>query len=92
MKRYVRVVAACAGALVLAAGCSRTEPPAASTTPPPAKAAQEAPSTATAPEPPPPMPPPDAPKGDATAGPKPGQANDHSNPEFKKGGKEESAK
>jgi hypothetical protein len=31
------------------------------------------------------MPPPDAPKGDASSGPKPGQANDHSSPEFKKG-------
>jgi len=38
------------------------------------------------------MPPPDAPKGDATSGPKPGQVNDHSNPAFKKGGKEDSAK
>jgi hypothetical protein len=33
------------------------------------------------------MPPPDAPKGEASAGPKPGQVNDHSNPAFKAGGK-----
>jgi hypothetical protein len=38
------------------------------------------------------MPPPNAPAGDASAGPKPGQANDHSSPAFKKGGKEEVAK
>jgi hypothetical protein len=35
------------------------------------------------------MPPPDAPKGEASAGPKPGQANDHSNPAFKAGGKDQ---
>jgi len=35
-----------------------------------------------------PMPPPDVPKGDASSGPKPGQANDHSSPAFKGGGKE----
>jgi hypothetical protein len=34
------------------------------------------------------MPAPDVPKGDATSGPKPGQANDHSSPAFKGGGKE----
>jgi hypothetical protein len=34
------------------------------------------------------MPPPDVPKGDATSLPKPGQANDHSSPAFKAGGKE----
>jgi len=93
MKRYVHIFAICAGAVIFAAGCSRTENPAATTTaPPPAKPAQEAPSASSSTPPPAPMPPPDAPKGDATSGPKPGQVNDHSNPAFKKGGKEDSAK
>ena len=92
MKRYVYIVATCVGALMFAAGCSRTEAPPATTTPPPAQPAQEAPSASSTPAPPPPMPPPDAPKGDASSGPKPGQVNDHSNPAFKKGGNEESAK
>ena len=39
--------------------------------------------------PPAPMPPPDASKSDPAAGPKPGQANDHSNPAFKAGGKDQ---
>jgi hypothetical protein len=34
------------------------------------------------------MPPPNAPKGDASSGPKPGQVNDHSSPAFNGGGKE----
>jgi hypothetical protein len=38
------------------------------------------------------MPAPAAPAGKDSAGPKPGQANDHSNPAFKDGGKEEQAK
>jgi len=86
MKRFVCLVATCAGALVFAAGCSRSDTPPATTSPPattPAPQAQPAqadpPSTVTAP-----MPPPDAPKGDS--GPKPGQANDHSSPAFKAGG------
>jgi hypothetical protein len=93
MKRHVYIVASCTWAVLLAAGCSRTETPAATTTaPPPAQPAQEAPSTASTPAPPPPMPPPNAPAGEASSGPKPGQVNDHSNPEFKKGGKEDPAK
>ena len=92
MKRYVYIVATCAGALMFAAGCSRTETPAATTGAPPAKPAQDAPSAPSTPSPPPPMPPPNAPTGDASSGPKPGQVNDHSSPAFKKGGKEESAK
>ena len=37
---------------------------------------------------PPPMPAPNAPKSDVSPEPKPGQANDHSSPAFKAGGKE----
>lgn len=92
MKRYVHVVAS-GVCLVLLAGCSKTETPAATTaSPPPAKPAQEAPSTASTPPPPPPMPPANPPAGETSSGPKPGQVNDHSNPEFKKGGNEDTAK
>ena len=95
MKRLTFTLAACASALVLTAGCNRTDTPPAptvapptntasqATTAPPTPPVQEAPSTPTAP-----MPAPDVPKGDATSGPKPGQANDHSSPAFKGGGKE----
>jgi hypothetical protein len=38
------------------------------------------------------MPPPDPSKSDASTLPKPGQANDHSSPAFKSGGKEEARK
>jgi hypothetical protein len=88
--------AAFVGAITLSAGCNKpAEPPAAPPTqtgasPSPAQPASEPqapPATPTAP-----MPPPNAPAGDATSGPKPGQVNDHSNPAFKKGGKEEAAK
>lgn len=83
MKRYVYIAVTCAGALTFAAGCSRTEKPPETPAAPQAQPAQDAPSsTAT----PPPMPPPDVPKGDASSGPKPGQANDHSSPAFKSGG------
>jgi hypothetical protein len=95
MKQLTSILAACVGALVFTAGCNRTDAPPAPTAAPPTNTAppvtaapsappvQEAPSTPTAP-----MPPPDVPKGDASAGPKPGQANDHSSPAFKGGGKE----
>lgn len=95
MKRLTFIFAACASALMVTAGCNRTDPPPVPTATPPTNTAsqastapsaqpvQEAPSTPTAP-----MPPPDVPKGDATSGPKPGQANDHSSPAFKGGGKE----
>jgi hypothetical protein len=95
MKRLTSIFAACASALVVTAACNRTDAPPAptaapptntatqATTAPPSPPVQEAPSTPTAP-----MPPPDVPKGDATSLPKPGQANDHSSPEFKAGGKE----
>jgi len=90
------IFAVCAGALIFTAGCNKpAEPPPAQPvqapqSPPPTQPVSEAqspPATPTAP-----MPPPNAPAGDASAGPKPGQANDHSSPAFKKGGKEEVAK
>jgi hypothetical protein len=96
MKRLTFVLAACAGALVVTVGCNRTETPPVPTATPPTNTAsqattapqaqppQETPSTPTAP-----MPPPNVPAGgDASATPKPGQANDHSSPAFKAGGKE----
>lgn len=43
-------------------------------------------------EPTPPLPAPDAPKSAATDLPKPGQANDHSSPAFKDGGKTDKGK
>jgi hypothetical protein len=95
MKRLTSIFAASASALILTAGCNRTDTPPVPSAVPPANTAsqastapqaqpvQEAPSTPTAP-----MPAPDVPKGDASSGPKPGQANDHSSPAFKGGGKE----
>ena len=94
MKRLTSLFAACTSALMLAAGCNRTEAPvppptpptntaAQATTAPPTPPVQEPPSTLTAP-----MPQPNAPTGDASSGPKPGQVNDHSSPAFKGGGKE----
>jgi hypothetical protein len=86
MKRHTYALALCAGAIVAIAGCNKAEPPVAPTAAPQVQSTpgpQETPSTPTAP-----MPPPDVPKGDETSGPKPGQANDHSSPAFKGGGKE----
>jgi hypothetical protein len=95
MKQLTSIFAACASALVFTAGCHRTDTPpvptaappantaAQATTTPPTPPVQDAPSTPTAP-----MPPPDVPKSEASAGPKPGQVNDHSSPAFKGGGKE----
>jgi hypothetical protein len=89
------VTTACASAMLLAIGCNRNDTPVAPPATPPANtsaqanaapptpATQDPPSTLTAP-----MPPPNAPQGDASSGPKPGQANDHSSPAFKGGGKE----
>jgi hypothetical protein len=86
MKSLTSIFAVCASALIFTAACSKTDTPPAPTAAPQAQSVpepQSPPSTPTAP-----MPPPDAPKGDASAGPKPGQANDHSSPAFKKGGTE----
>jgi hypothetical protein len=86
MKSLTSIFAVCASALIFTAACDKTDTRSVPTAAPPAQSVQEAqspPSTPTAP-----MPPPDAPKGDASSGPKPGQANDHSSPAFKKGGTE----
>lgn len=87
MNRQRFILAACACAFLSATGCGKSSSPPPSSAPPQAQATQEPqspPSTPTAP-----MPPPDVPKDDASSGPKPGQANDHSSPAFKGGGKEE---
>ena len=86
MKSLYSISVICACGLIFAAGCNKTDQtntPTASPAAPQAQSTgpQSQPATPTAP-----MPAPDAPKD--SAGPKPGQANDHSNPEFKAGGKE----
>lgn len=83
MKGLTSVFAVCASALAFTAACDKTDTRSEPAAPPQAQSVQEPqspPSTPTAP-----MPPPDVPKGDASSGPKPGQANDHSSPAFKKG-------
>ena len=85
MKRLVLTLVT--SSVLALAGCGRSEAPTpAPTAAPPAKAAQDAPPAS---PPPPPMPPPanTSPAEASTPSPKPGQANDHSNPEFKDGGK-----
>jgi len=85
MKSFDSILVVCAIALISATGCNKTDnsPPPAAPQAQSAAEPQSPPSTPTAP-----MPPADAPKDEASAGPKPGQANDHSSPEFKGGGKE----
>ncbi len=86
MKSLTSIFAVCAGALIFTTACNKTDTPSVPTAAPPAQSVQEAqspPATPTAP-----MPPPDVAKGDVSSGPKPGQANDHSSPAFKKGGTE----
>ena len=87
MKRPTSILAVCASALMLTAGCNKTDAPPPPTAPAPTQSVQEG-QAATATASPPAMPPPDVPKDAASAGPKPGQANDHSSPAFKGGGKE----
>lgn len=86
MRTPIRVMTACAVALMFAAGCSKTEAPGrtSSTSPPtstPAPAPDAAPKVA-----------PDVPKGAQAPTPAPGQANDHSSPAFKAGGKNDPSK
>ena len=86
MKSLTSIFAVCASALIFTAGCNKTDTRSVPTAAPQAQSVQEAqspPATPTSP-----MPPPDVPKGDVSSGPKPGQANDHSSPAFKGGGKE----
>ena len=87
MKPHISILSACASALTLATGCNKTDTTPVPTVAPPAQPVRDAQSTTAMPAPPP-MPPPDVPAGDASSGPKPGQANDHSSPAFKGGGKE----
>ena len=69
---------ACALAILFAAGCGSTEvPERTSSTPAPDAAPKVAP---------------DVTKGSEAASPVPGQANDHSNPAFKGGGKNDPSK
>lgn len=91
MKRQSSIFAACAGALIFAAGCNKTDTPPVSTAAPHAQSAQDPQSTTAMPSPPP-LPAPDVPKRDVSSDPKPGQANDHSSPAFKAGGKEDATK
>jgi|MudIll2142460700_1097286.scaffolds.fasta_scaffold14500_4 uncharacterized lipoprotein len=91
MKSLSSTFAVCASAIIFTAGCSKTDTRSVPTAEPQSQSqsAQEAPAPQAPPATPTsPMPPPDVPKGDASSGPKPGQANDHSSPAFKGGGKE----
>lgn len=90
MKRLIPILAISVGSALFAAGCSKTSEP-----PPPAVPKQEPPAQGTAPAPAvtvPPMPDPTVPKGAEAPSPKPGQANDHSSPGFKTGGKTDPSK
>ena len=77
MKTSVCALPALALAVLLAAGCDRADPK----KPPPPITGQVVPVTDV-----PKMPDPVVAKGDESPTPKPGQANDHSNPAFKDGG------
>lgn len=87
MNHYL--VVAVGVAVLLAAGCGKKEDPK-PTAPRPSLMQPGDPLPAT--QPTPPLPAPDAPKGADTDLPKPGQANDHSSPAFKDGGKTDKTK
>lgn len=84
MKLKPTILAACAAAVTLSAGCSKTEPPSAPTTAQQTQSAPEPQSPASTPTAP--MPPPNVTKRDEGSGPKAGEAGDHSSPAFKGGG------
>jgi len=90
MKRAIPILAICAGTVLFAAGCSKTE------NPPLPKEAAQAPSTQGAPSTPAPptpqLPDPVVTKGAEAPKPTPGQAGDHSSPAFKAGGKTDTTK
>ena len=87
MKRAIPILVFCAGAVLLASGCSKTEDPTGSKA---AKQVPTGPGTMSTPaSPSPPLPDPVVPKGAESPSPMPGQANDHSSPVFKGGGKED---
>ena len=91
MKRALPIFVLCAGAVSLAGGCSKTEdPPGSKEAKKEAKQVPSGPGTMSTPtSPAPPLPDPVVPKGAASPSPMPGQANDHSSPAFKGGGKED---
>ena len=85
MKRSIPVLAVCVGTALFAAGCTKTSeppPPGVPKQAPPAQGTSSAPAVVV-----PPMPDANVPKGAEAPAPKPGQANDHSSPAFKGGGK-----
>jgi hypothetical protein len=80
MRRYIPLVIVAA---LLVAACGKNEDARpGNATRPLVKPEEAKPSAAPTPSPPAPH----VPKGSAAPSPKPGQANDHSNPEFKGGG------
>jgi hypothetical protein len=90
MKRAIPMFVLCAGAVLLASGCARTEdPPGSKEAKKDAKQVSSGQGTMSAPASPPPLPDPTVPKGAESPSPMPGQANDHSSPAFKGGGKED---
>jgi hypothetical protein len=85
MKRAIAIFAICAGAVLFAAGCSKTADPPLPKAAPPVPAVQGTLSTPTLPSAP--LPDPVVPKGAEAPAPTPGQAGDTSSPTFKAGGK-----
>lgn len=84
-----KLLPAAIAAVLLATGCEKTQDkPAEAPAPPPAPAQSAAPP----PTPTPPLPEPDPAKASMPPTPLPGQANDHSNPDFKGGGKPDPTK
>jgi len=85
MKRFIPMLAICAGTVLIAAGCNKT-----ANSPPP-EAAQQAPSgqgaVVTPPMPTPRLPDPIVPRGAEAPSPTPGQAGDTSSEAFKGGGR-----
>ena len=85
MKRVIPVLSICAGSVLFAAGCSKTN------NPPTQEVTQQAPSAlgtlAMPPLPPPRLPDPVVPKGAETPSPAPGQSGDTSSESFKGDGK-----
>lgn len=85
MKRAIPLLSVCAGTVLFAAGCSKTN------NPPAPEVTQQAPSAqgtlATPPLPPPRLPDPIVPKGAEPPSPAPGEAGDTSSEAFKGGGK-----
>ena len=90
MRHHTSILAVCAGAVVFAAGCGKTESPPVPTAAPQAQSTQQASPTTAVPTPP--LPPPNAPNVPKAPDPAPGDAGSHSSPAFKDGGKADSPK